>query len=52
MRTKLLTPMTTNARQITTMKYGLRIEKPAMCSHFGLLPLTETFTPLSLPGIA
>src|SRR5215831_9500292 len=32
MRTRLVTPMTISARQMTTMKYGLRIEKPDIYS--------------------
>ncbi len=29
-RARLVTPMTTSARQITMMKYGLRIENPGI----------------------
>lgn len=33
MRTRLVTPITIRARQITTMKYGLRIEKRDIYAH-------------------
>ncbi len=33
MRTRLVMPITISARQITTMKYGLRIEKRDIYAH-------------------
>ena len=40
MRVMLVTPMTSNVRQMTTMKYGLRIEKPGIRIYSTLLSRT------------
>ena len=36
-RSRLVTPITISARQMTTIKYGLRIEKRDICAHLTLL---------------
>ena len=46
MRARLVTPITINARQITTMKYGLRMEKLDTAARYFSLSWPSIFDQL------